>query len=128
IKTAHLTVWLLALTVGLFVLTIIGVCLMAWPLLYPPSVPSQVPPADSGGTFMLKGWTPVIALGSCLVLSAISLLVVNFRTRNNKRLIKENGNLKSELTSEKEKAANAIASVDGLKQEAHSASQWAKEE
>jgi len=78
IKTARLTVWILALTALLAVVGILTLLL----LIYPPT--SQAPPANQGGAFMVS--TLVIVLSSSLVLAAISLFIAAFRLLKLKRL------------------------------------------
>jgi hypothetical protein len=121
IKTARLTVWLVGLTIVLVVLTVIAICLMAWPLLYPPN-PSQPPLTGLGGALMVKGWTPIIVLASGLVLSAISLLIVASKRWKNKRLTAELDGLKVDLT--KEKASSKTLEQTGERLEREKRELW----
>src|SRR5258708_36094211 len=127
IKTHRLTVWLVVLTVVLVVLTVLAVALMAWPLLYPPEA-SQVPPSGQGDAFMVKGWAPIILLGSCLVLSTILLFIVAFRRWKNKRLTAEISNLTTDVINLKHERQQAWDKVKEANNDALEANRIAKHE
>jgi hypothetical protein len=110
IETARLTRWLLRLTVVLVVLTVIAICLMAWPLLYPPN-PLQPPTTGFGGDLMVKGWTPVIVLGTALLVAAVSLIIVAFRQWKNKQLAVQVADLARDLATARKGAKESERSA-----------------
>jgi Skp family chaperone for outer membrane proteins len=113
IKTARLTVWILALTALLAVVGILTLLL----LFYPPT--SQAPPANQESAFMVS--TLVIVLSSSLTLAAISLFIAAFRLLKLKRL-------KANLKTANAAFADMEERVEKLKEELTTSQRDAKNE